>query len=228
MGDYYIITYGFAIISIIITLAARAFINYAYKKYLTIDTERKISGAEAARMILKQHGLDNIYVVETKGFLSDHYDPTRKVIRLSSDIYHETTISSVSVAAHECGHAIQDKEGYAPMKIRSTIVPIVNISTYLGYVVLLIGIIANSFNLIWAGIVLEAAILLFELVTLPVEIDASKRAIHELELLSIVSPSEIDGSKTVLRAAALTYVAALLTSLLEILRLILIFGNRRD
>lgn len=225
---YYYITYGFALISLIITLAARAYINLMYKKYSRIDCTKKMSGAEVARLILKKNNLDNIYVVETSGTLTDHYDPTRKVIRLSHNIYNDESISSVSVAAHECGHAIQDKVGYTLMRIRSTIIPFVNFSTYIGYVVLFIGLIASSTNLIWGGIFLEMGILLFQLVTLPVEIDASKRAIAELETLQILVPDEVNGAKKVLTAAALTYVAALASAVLEILRLIILYGNRRD
>lgn len=229
MNNYYTITYGFAIISLIITLLANGYINSSYKKYARIKNKKNITGAEAAREILNKNGLKDIYVVETEGTLTDHYDPTRKVIRLSKDIYNEESISAISVAAHECGHAIQDKAGYAPMRIRSTIVPIVNFSSKIGYVILFIGLIASSFDLIWTGIILEGTILLFQIVTLPVEIDASKRAIKELENLKLAKEEELPKCKTVLTAAALTYVAGVLTALLEILRLVLIYGrSNRD
>lgn len=227
--NYYIITYGFIIISLLITGGANAFINSAYKQYARVKNKKKISGAEVAREILNKNGLKDIYVVETSGTLTDHYDPARKVIRLSSDIFNGESISAVSVAAHECGHAIQDKVGYTLMKVRSSIVPIVNFSTKIGYVILFIGVIASISDLIWTGIILEAAISVFQLITLPVEVDASKRALRELENLNLVTSEELPKCKTVLSAAALTYVAGVLTAILEILRLILIYGrNDRD
>jgi len=223
--NYYIITYGFAIISLIICGAASAFVKSSYKKYSKINNTKKITGAEAARKILDKNGLKNIYVVETKGNLTDHYDPERKVIRLSSDVYNKESVGSVAVAAHECGHAIQDKDNYTFMRIRAKLVPIVNFSSYAGYIVLLIGIFTQIMDLIWLGILLEVMILVFQLITLPVEIDASKRAMRELETMGLLNTSELSQGKTMLIAAALTYVASVLSAVLEILRLIILYGR---
>lgn len=227
MNDY-IIYYGITIITLIITLAAQAFISASYNKYKKIKVKKGITGAEAARTILDKHGLDKIYVVETKGNLTDHYDPNRKVIRLSSDVYNLESIASVLVAAHECGHAIQDKDNYTFLRIRSKLVPLVNFSSYAGYIAILIGVLASAMNLIWTGIILEAIILLFQIITLPVEFDASKRALKEVEDLELLSKEELKDGKVVLTSAALTYVASVLTAILELLRLILIYGDRRD
>jgi len=178
-------------------------------------------------MILKKHGLD-LYVVETSGELSDHYDPSRKVIKLSKDIYSLNAVSSVSVAAHECGHAIQDQEGYKFMRIRTTLVPIVNFISYMGYIAMIVSLIAGAMSYFAIGIVIVFATLIFQLITLPVEFDASRRALFELQDLNIVSLDEIEGSKKVLKAAAFTYVAGLLASLLQLLRLVLLFTRNRD
>lgn len=224
----YIIYYGVAIISIIITIGAQILVSSTYSKYKRYENRKKISGSEVARAILDKHGLSNIYVVETRGTLTDHYDPTRKVIRLSSTNFHEDSIAAASVAAHECGHAIQDKENYKFLRIRSFMVPIVNFSTYAGYFAIVIGFALSMLNLVWLGIILEGIILLFQLITLPVEFDASKRALDELESSHMLEGEELALSKKVLTSAALTYVASVATAILELLRLIIIYGDRRD
>ena len=174
------------------------------------------------------NGLNNVDIVETKGELSDHYDPTRKVVRLSSHIYHGTSIASSSVAAHECGHAVQDKEGYFFLRLRASLVPIVNISSKVGYFAIIIGLIFGAMKLAWLGIFLELAILFFQLITLPVEFNASKRAAEYLKKEALIESSEQIGSKKMLNAAAMTYVASVVSTLLEILRLVLIVSNRDD
>lgn len=179
-------------------------------------------------MILDSNGLQDIHIVSTNGELSDHYDPNRKVVRLSNDIFNGTTIAAASVAAHECGHAIQDKDGYVFMKIRSFLVPIVNIVSYLGYFGLIVSIIGGFISYIQLCILVLLATILFQLVTLPVEFDASKRAKEELYKLGIVTNEELEGSNKMLFSAALTYVASLLSNLLQLLRLVLILGSRRD
>lgn len=219
---------GIAIISLLITLGAQVFINTMYKKYAKVANKRGMSGAEAARCVLDKNGLKEIYVVETTGTLTDHYDPSRKVIRLSHDIYNGETVSAVSVACHECGHAIQDKDGYFMMRIRSALVPMVNISSYAGYFAIIIGGVLGSLNLIWIGILFECVILLFQLVTLPVEFNASARALKQIDELHLLDNNELDGSKKVLTAAALTYVASVLTAILQVLRLVLMFARRDD
>lgn len=227
MNDY-IIYYGITLITLIVTAGASLYVNISYKKFSKIRTKKSLTGRDAAQEILDKNGLSDIYIVETKGNLTDHYDPRRKVVRLSTDVYHGESISSVAIAAHECGHAIQDKVGYTFMRIRSILVPIVNISSKVGYIVIVIGIVMESLNLIWTGIILEGLILVFQLVTLPVEIDASRRALEEIKRLNLLSEEEISGGKTVLRAAALTYVAGVLSAALSILRLILIYARNRD
>lgn len=217
------------ILAVVITSLAQMIVSGSYSKYRKERTTRKITGAEVARLILDKNGLSNVKVVETKGQLTDHYDPRSKVVRLSSDIHDGSSIASVAVAAHEVGHAIQDKTGYLMMKIRSAIVPIVNIGTTLGYVAIMIGFIFSSPNIAWIGIILECSILLFQLVTLPVEFDASRRAKKELASLNILEGYEARGAASMLRAAAFTYVAGLISTLLQILRLVvMVAGNNRD
>ncbi|MGM9877250.1 MAG: zinc metallopeptidase [Bacilli bacterium] len=226
--DYYMISYGLTFIAIIITLLAQLFISSSYSKYSKVKNSSGITGAEAARKILDKNGLSDVKVVETSGNLTDHYDPRTKVVRLSSNIYRNNSIASVSVAAHECGHAIQDKDGYTFMKIRSSLVPIVNFSSYAGYIAILLGCLFGSSNLIMIGILAECAILLFQFVTLPVEIDASKRALEEIKKEHLLENKEYSNGRTMLVAAASTYIASLAATLIEILRLILMFRSRDD
>lgn len=215
-------------LSVIITLAAQTYISTTYSKYSQVKSNNNLTGAEVARKILDNNGLNNIEVVEVRGYLSDHYDPTKKLVALSSNNFNSSSIAGVSVAAHECGHAIQDKENYSFMRLRASLVPIVNLSSYAGYIAIVLGIIMGALNFIWIGIALEVVILLFQLITLPVEFDASKKALREVEKYNILNNQEIKAGKTVLTSAALTYVASVATTLMEILRLIVVFGNRRD
>lgn len=213
---------------VIIPALAQLFISVNYNKYKRIFNESKITGQEVARKILDKNDLEKIYVVATGGNLTDHYDSSRKVIRLSKDIYDNESIASLAVAAHECGHAIQDKDGYFFMRLRSFIYPIVRIGTMFSYLVIFIGAVAEAMNIIYLGIALVALGLIFQLVTLPVEFDASKRALIELKKLGLVTNDELDGAKKMLTSAALTYVAGVLASALELLRLIFIFTDRKD
>lgn len=224
----WMVVYGLTFISLIITMMAQAFVSTSYSKYSKIKNERGITGAEAARYILDKNGLNNVYVVETGGYLTDHYDPTKKVIRLSRNVYRDASIGAVAVACHECGHAIQDKENYKFMRIRSSLVPIVNFSSYAGYFAIMFGLLFSSQNLIWLGIITEIIILLFQVITLPVEINASKRALTELDYSHMFNSKELKQGKTMLTAAALTYVASIATTIIQILRLILMFGRRDD
>lgn len=226
--DYYFISYGLTFSAMIIVLVAQAFVSGCYSKYSKVRNIKGISGSEVARNILDNNGLSDIYVVEVRGLLTDHYDPKNKVVRLSSNIYRGDSIASVAVACHECGHAIQDKDGYLFMRIRSSLVPIVNISSYAGYFAIMFGILASSFNLIWTGIILEMIILLFQVITLPVEFNASKRALIELEKYNFLNSDELEQGKVMLISAAFTYVASVASTLLQILRLILLFGRRDD
>ena len=160
----------------IIPAIAQMSVSSNYSKYKNEDNETLISGFEVARKILDAHGLNDVHIVEVPGTLSDHYDPSRKVVRLSKDIFHGTSIASSAIAAHECGHAIQDKEGYFYMKFRSLIFPIVRIATQVSYVIIFIGLLLQVLDLIYIGIAFVGLGLIFQLVTLPVEINASKRA----------------------------------------------------
>lgn len=219
------LNYLLIIISILITTISQILVSLSYSKYKKILNNKDLSGFDVARKILDNNSLNDIMVLETKGNLTDHYDPQRKTIKLSTDIYHGSSIASAAVAAHECGHAIQDKEKYAPMRIRSKLVPFVNICTRIGYIAITIGVIF-SYTLIEIGIILLLAMLLFQLITLPVELNASKRALKQLEKLSILDNEEKSSAKSMLFAAAFTYIASLLSTLLEILRYILIFTDR--
>ncbi len=226
--DYLFIIYGLPIIALIITLIAQGFVSSSYSKYSKVKNERGITGREAARYLLDKHGLSDVGVVETSGYLTDHYDPRSKVIRLSRSVYNDTSIAAVSVACHECGHAIQDKEGYTFLKIRSAIVPIVNFSSYAGYFAILFGCLFGALNLIWLGILAEVIMLLFQVITLPVEINSSKRALKELDYAHFLNSNELKQGKTMLTAAALTYVASIATTIIQILRLFLMFGRDSD
>ena len=219
------LNYLIIFISILITTLSQIFISLAYSKYKKILNNKDLSGYDVARKILDSNNLENIMILETRGNLTDHYDPQRKVIKLSTDIYHGSSIAGAAVAAHECGHAIQDKTKYTPMRIRSTLVPFVNICTRIGYLAIVIGIIF-SYTLIEVGIVLLLSMLVFQLITLPVEFNASHRAIKELERLNLIDEEEKSSAKNMLIAAAFTYVASVLSTLLEILRYALIFNDR--
>ena len=221
-------TYILVIIGFLITLIAQIFIKSSYGKYKKINTKSGLDGYEVARRILNANGLNNIDIVETQGELTDHYDPQRKVVRLSTDVYHGTSIASSSIAAHECGHAVQDKENYFFLRFRSALVPFANISSKVGYLAVVIGLIFGITKLAWIGIALEMVILLFQLITLPVEFNASKRAGEFLKREALVEKTEQVGSRKMLTAAALTYVASLVSTLLQVLRLVLIVSSRDD
>ena len=214
-----------AIIVILIPLIAQIGVSSNYQKYKRVKNTKELTGYDVARKILDENGLGDIYIVETKGELTDHYDPTKRVVRLSSDIYHGKTVAAMSVAAHECGHAIQDKEGYTFMRIRSAIFPIVNVATSISYWIILLGFLFELLDLIYIGIALTCLGLLFQIVTLPVEFDASKRAGVFLKEYNLATEDESKGVKKMLGAAAMTYVAGVLASALQILRLILATRN---
>lgn len=216
------------ILILLIPAIAQTSISINYSNYKKQANSKGISGQEVARRILDENGLSNIYVVEVRGNLTDHYDSARKVVRLSSEVFHGETVAAAAIAAHECGHAIQDKENYFMLRLRSLIYPIVNIGTSLSYIIILLGIVFQALDLVYVGIALTGLGLIFQLVTLPVEFDASKRALKILEEDNIVEDSEHIGCKKVLTSAAMTYVAGVLSSALQILRLILIFSNDRD
>ena len=219
--------YLFLAVTLIITLSSQAYINSMYKKTKNIVSRKGMSGYEVARKILDANGLNNVKVEEVGGVLSDHYDPKGKVVRLSSDIYSNNSLASVSVAAHECGHAIQDKNNYFFLRFRSFIFPLVSFASRIGYIVIIISIFAELIKLLWIGILLECIILLFQIVTLPVEFNAPRRALTQIVDLGIVDTIEQKSCRKMLKAAALTYVASVATAILEVLRLVLI-ARRRD
>lgn len=210
----------------LITGGAQAYISLNYRKYKQIIVKSGKSGFDVAREILDRNGLSNVIILETEGELTDHYDPSKKVVKLSHDIYNGKTIAAVSVASHECGHAIQDKNGYAFLRFRNKIVPFVNFSSKIGYIAIIAGLALSLVKLLWVGIAFEVVILLFQLITLPVEFDASKRALKLIKEYKIVSDDEHNGAKKMLTSAALTYVAGVLSTLMEILRYVTLFTGR--
>ena len=226
--DYLTINYTIPFLGFIITLVAQIYVNNSYNKYKYQGLKKKITGVEVARTILDRNGLNDIKIEKVSGNLTDHYDPKSKKIRLSSDIYNRDTIAAASVAAHECGHAIQHKENYTFLKIRASLVPVVNFSTKFGYIAVMIGLLFSSYKIAIIGLLLLLAMLLFQIITLPVEFNASSRAKKQLVDLNIIDTYELEDSKTMLNAAALTYVASVLTTMLQILRLALIIFGRRD
>ena len=213
------------LIIIFLPLAAQIYINTTYNKNRKIKPNNDLTGYDVARKILDENNLKDLLIVETKGTLTDHYDPTRKVIRLSSDIYHNSSIATQAVAAHEVGHALQDKEGYIFLKIRNFIFPIVNIVSRFSYYLILIGFLFEIIDLLYLGIAAVTIGLLFQVITLPVEFNASKRAIKEIEKLKLTTNRETSGMKEMLTAAALTYVAGLLAGIIQLLRLINLVRN---
>lgn len=221
------ITIFLAIIGFIITLFAQLKINMNYHKYKNIANKNKMTGREVARLILDNNQLNNVDVLSVEGELTDHYDPTTKVVRLSNDIYHGNTIAALSVAAHECGHAIQDKENYRYMIIRSKLVPVVNFISYAGYFTILISLIAGATGYFMLGVITLLATLLFQIVTLPVEFDASNRALNQLEKLKIITEEEKESSKKMLASAAFTYVASVISNILDLIRIIIMLLNSR-
>lgn len=213
---------------LIIPAIAQMLVTTNYNRYKLEQNENNLSGFEVARKILDNNGLGDVHIVEVKGNLTDHYDQSRKVVRLSSDIFHGTTIASTAIAAHECGHAIQDKEGYFYMRFRAFIFPIVRIATSVSYAIIFIGLLLQTLDLVYIGIAFVGFGLVFQIITLPVEINASKRAKKIINDLSLTTEVENEGVAKMLDAAAMTYVAGVLASALQLLRLILAFGNRRD
>ena len=216
------------LIPFLLVLLAQIILKITYKKYESIKTNQGLTGMEVANKILKEYDLDNIDVVEISGELTDNYNNSRKRVSLSSNIYGGKTIASAAVAAHECGHAIQYKEGYVPIKIRNILVPFVNFGSSLGYYVIIASLVFSSFkHLFIVGLIMVSLALIFQLVTLPVEFDASRRALKCIRDTNLLYPEEYEGTKKVLQAAAMTYVASAATALLQLLRLIFIANNRR-
>lgn len=219
------------LIPFLLVLLAQIILKITYRKYEGIETDTGLTGKEVASKILKEYDLDNIDVAKISGELTDNYNNSRKRVSLSSNIYGGKTIASTAVAAHECGHAIQYKEGYKPIKIRNMLVPFVNFGSSFGYYVIIASLVFSSFkHLFIVGLIMVSLALIFQLVTLPVEFDASRRANKILLEMGIVSEDEHDGTKAMLKAAAFTYVAGLVSAIastiFQVLRLVYIFGGR--
>lgn len=212
--------FALIILVLVIGFGANALIKHAYKKWGKIPNQFGVSGADAARTMLNNNGLQHVQIVEIGGELSDHFDPRTNVVSLSHDVYRGKTVASIAVACHECGHAVQHAREYAPAKIRGSIVPVVNLASNLWVFALIGGIILNMLGLIYVAIAMFGAVLLFQLVTLPVEFDASSRGLAFIQGSGWVTQQELGGAKSVLRAAAMTYVAAALTSVLQLIYLI--------
>lgn len=227
-GFYYDRTYILLIIGMLLSLAASAKLKSTFARYRSVRNASGLTGEQAARRILQAAGITDVQVRAVRGSLTDHYDPRTKTVNLSQDIYGQTSLAAVGVAAHECGHAIQHATHYAPLEIRSAIVPAANLGSQLSWPLFFIGLIMSIRPLITAGIVLFSLAVLFQLVTLPVEINASSRALHMLEATGILGSDENRGARKVLTAAALTYVAALAGSVLQLLRLLILAGGRRN
>lgn len=211
---------------IIIVIYAQSRIASTYKETKEITNQKQVSGQEVARKILDANGLEDIYVVQVSGELTDHYDPSRNVIRLSNHVFQDDSIASLAVAAHECGHVIQRKEGYLFYRLRSALVPVVNLVSYFGYFVIIISAFAGITAYLLLGMVMLLSTLIFQLVTLPVEIDASKRGMKEIEKLNLAKQEEMPNVSNMLKAAAMTYVASLASTILNLLRLIFMYRDR--
>lgn len=226
-GYYLDPTYVLVIFAFILTMIASFGVKSTFRKYDKIHNSRGITGAQAARRILDANGLYNIRIEHISGELTDHYSPKEDVIRLSSSTYNSTSVAAIGVAAHECGHAVQHQVGYVPIKIRNSIVPAVNFCNALAMPVFLIGLVLGLGGLAMLGAVLFGAVLLFQVVTLPTEINASRRALKTITEMDLLGRDEYKGAKKTLTAAAMTYVAAVAATALQLLRLLILANNRR-
>lgn len=225
-GYYFDPTYFLLIIGMILSMAASARVKSTFSIYSRVRSASGLTGAEAARRILHMAEITDVTVVPISGSLTDHYDPRNKQLALSQDVYDRTSVAAIGVAAHECGHAIQDAQNYVPLNLRSAIVPVANIGSTLSWPLFLAGLILSIRPLLTLGILLFSFAVLFQLVTLPVEFNASARALKMLGSSGMLGTDEVKSAKKVLTAAALTYVAALASSILQLLRLIILAGGR--
>ena len=216
----------------IFSMIASSRVNSTFQKYSAQYSQRRITGAEAARRVLAHNGVSGVRIERVAGNLTDHYDPRTNVIRLSDSVYNSTSVSAIGVACHEAGHAVQYAENYGPIKFRAAIIPITNIGSKLAMPLILLGVLLSflgnlSYSIVYLGIACFGLSLVFQLVTLPVEFNASRRAMIAIEEGNILSPEEQRGAKKTLKAAAMTYVAATAVALAQLLRLIILFGGRR-
>lgn len=217
----------FAIL-IIVPIWAQMKVKRTYTKYSKVPSSSQMRGAEVARKVLDANGLYHVNIEEVGGILSDHYDPRTKTVRLSSDNFHGHSVAAAAVAAHECGHAIQDEEAYAFLRLRHTLVPVANIGSNFSWILIIIGMIAGMSGLLLLGIIFMAAAVLFQVVTLPVEFNASSRAMEQCVAVGVIRNDEERETRKVLSAAALTYVAAAAVAVLELVRLILIYTGMQS
>lgn len=213
--------------ALILSIVAQVKVRSTFKRFSRVGTQSGITGAEAAKRLLQSYGLAGVGVVRARGFLSDHYDPRHRVLRLSAQVHDGQSISSVGVAAHEAGHALQHAEGYFPLRVRTILVPVARIGSYLAWPLLIIGFLFSAFALVKLAIVFFAGAVLFQLVTLPVEFDASRRAVAILGERGILVGEELDGTRKVLNAAALTYVAAAAAAVLQLIYFLLLGGRNK-
>ena len=225
-------TYILIIIGVLLSLAASTKVKSTFGRYSQVRSLSGLTGAQTAERILRQAGIYDVGIARVSGDLTDHYDPSSKTLRLSDSVYGPTSVAAVSVAAHECGHAIQHQTGYFPLTLRGNLVPVANFGSTMAWPLIIIGLFFNSSTgsfLIQLGIIFFSLAVLFQLVTLPVEFNASNRALHILGTTNMLQDDELKYTRRVLRAAALTYVASAAAAILQLLRLIILFGgNDRD
>ena len=238
LGGYGMYGYGYGyrldptiflvLIGVLLSLWAQNRVNSTFARYSRVRNFSGMTGAEAARRLLNAQGIYDVTVQPVSGKLTDHYDPRTKVVKLSDSVYNATSVAAIGVAAHECGHAMQHNEGYGPLRFRSALVPVANFGSQLSWPMILLGILFGGLGspLVQVGILMFSLAVLFQLVTLPVEFNASSRAVCLLDSQGILSGEEVDGTRKVLKAAALTYVAAAAGSILQLLRLVILFGGR--
>ncbi len=238
LGGYGMYGYGYGyrldptiflvLIGVLLSLWAQNRVNSTFARYSRVRSFSGMTGAEAARRLLNVQGIYDVTVQPVSGKLTDHYDPRTKVVKLSDSVYNATSVAAIGVAAHECGHAMQHNEGYGPLRFRSALVPVANFGSQLSWPMILLGILFEGLGspLVQVGILMFSLAVLFQLVTLPVEFNASSRAVRLLDSQGILSGEEVDGTRKVLKAAALTYVAAAAGSILQLLRLVILFGGR--
>ena len=225
---YYDPTYILVLIGAVLSLWASATVKSTYNKYSRVYSYSGLTGAQAAAQILRQAGIYDVRIEHVSGNLTDHYDPKARVLRLSDSVYGSNSVAAIGVAAHECGHAIQDQEDYVPLRFRSAFVPVANLGTQVAFPILLLGVfLGSSHFLIQVGLLCFFFGVLFQLITLPVEFNASGRAVRILRETGMMSDDELSKTKKVLSAAAMTYVAAAAASILSMLRLIILFGGNR-
>lgn len=226
-------TYLFLVLPcIIFAMIASARVNSTFQKYSSQISSRRITGAQAAQQVLSANGVSNVRIERVSGKLTDHFDPKSNVIRLSADVYDSPSTAAIGVACHEAGHAVQYAQNYGPIKLRSAIIPVTNIGSKLAMPLILLGLVLNflgefSYVFIYIGIICFSLSLVFQLVTLPVEFNASRRAIAAIDQQNILTDEELQGARKTLTAAAMTYVAATAVALAQVLRLLSIFGRRR-